>query len=67
MLMEKMNHGMGPQKVFTSVGKPRFMTHAANAGNDPTDLMQVIRQKYPHYFTIPGKVSEFAKQYHNSH
>lgn len=56
-----MNHGMGPQKVFTSVGKPRFMTHAANSGNDPTDLMYVIRQKYPHYFTIPGKVSEFTK------
>lgn len=49
LLMEKLNHSEGPQRVLKAVGKPRF----TQQGGDPSDLLYFIRISHPQFFQGP--------------
>ena len=52
LLMERLNHSAGPQKVHQAVGKTRF---PGQSSGDPGDLLHYIRQSQPLFFeTGPG-------------
>jgi len=47
LLVERLNHSKGPQKVQMAIGNHRFQQYEAGS-----DLTTLLKQAYPHFFEL---------------